>query len=343
MEGEFRTTRQDMLFDYIHTSLITTLYIVFALWWIIKIASIRNAPRKGLRIVANLLYFVSAFSLFICDWLVIFIATQMELNKNTVEKLGYLDGVLIISSKEINLVEIFNLLLFVGQILKISTIYLLTASWVPFPFLKSKSQLDTDTKNQLLHRLSEASIVSFTKYYAIFRIPVFVFLRMYQHLFDNDTILFLRSVIFGCEIMLCALFLVILKTKYQSILNHEHDGIKGSYGGINILILVLILDSFFNHILHTLSIPLVLSELIAFIIEKLGFLSQLLCNIVLLTLLCPQKKEEPSVSEKQRLHKVDIIPFDIEDYKSENKKMDMESYDLVDVIGPNDKMIQQNI
>lgn len=343
MENELKVavTKQHKLLDYINSSLISTLFVFFSFWWITKIASIKNIPRKTIRIIAILFYFTSAISMFICDWLLIYIATQMELNKNTVEKLGYLEGTLIIAYKQINLVEIYNVLLFIGQILKISTVFLLTASWVPFPFRKSGTQIDKDNKKEILSKLSEASLISFTKYYAFFRLPVFIFFRTYQHLFDNDTILFLRSVIFGSEMALCALFLVILKTKYQGILSHETEDLKGNYGGINILIMVLIFDSFFNHILHTLSIPLVFNELTAFIIEKLGFLSEMLCNITLLTLLCPQHKEE-KVLEKAKYSKVDIVPFDIEDYKSDHKRMEVESYDLVDVIGTSDKMIQPN-
>lgn len=288
-------TRSEKVLDYINSALINTIFVSFTIWWALKNSNTRYTSKRGLKVLALLFYFVSVFSEVFCDWLVVYLSTKLDVNKVLAEKLGYLEGAYRESfgTRQVDLVMLFNVLLTAYQVLKVTALFLMVSSWLPVSLKKlhqeqhlllSRKDISTDS----LKRLSSASIATFSMCYVALRLPLTLMLLKYQSHFSTDTTLFVRSVFFGIEIAICALFLLILKIKYQGVMSNEAEATLNSYSGVNIFITMLLLDSFFNHIVNVLSIPLILSETVGYIIDKIGFLSRLMVNVILLTILYPQ-------------------------------------------------------
>ena len=288
-------TKPEKTLDYINSALLTTIFVSFAVWWVFKNIDGKEILRRGLRSLALLFYFTSIFFGLYSDWLIIFLSSKINIDKNLVEKMGYIYGNYKqeIGTLHIDLITCYNIFLTTSQVSKICALFLMIGSWMPIS-LRSMSPGDspgTSKKKEaeMFKKLSNASISVFSKLYILFRIPITFIFQRNQIFLTPDTILFTRSVFFGIEIAISALFLVILKTKYQGVVSNKMDAAIGSYTGVNILVVVLLMDSFFNHIINALSIPLIMDNVTTYVIEKIGFLTHIVSGVILLAILCPQK------------------------------------------------------
>lgn len=332
-------TRSEKVLDYINSALINTIFVSFTIWWSLRNSNTRYTSKRGLKSLALLLYFVSVFSEMLSDWLVVYLSAKIDVNKVFAEKLGYLEGAYKqgFGTRQVDLVMLFNVLLTTYQVLKVTTLFLMVSSWMPVSFKKiqqdhhlliSRKELSSDS----LRQLSSASVATFSTCYVALRLPLTLLLLKYQGHFSTDTTLFVRSIFFGVEIAICALFLLILKIKYQGIVNSKVDAALNSYSGINIFITMLLSDSFFNHIVNILSIPLTLSETIGYIIDKIGFLSRLIVNVILLTILYPQASKTISHQKYNDMPCKYFLEKEDNAYAEKKAQGTMESDELVDVM-----------
>lgn len=241
----------DRTFDHINSTLLSTLILFFAIWWISNCAQLKSNPKWIVRLFSLVIFFTSILTSLISDYLLIFLAFRIDIDKTLIQKIGALHGKfpLIFGERTVDLIQIYNILITTAEITKISTLFLLI------------SLLGTE----IVHSSS-------AKYYSFLRIPVVVFFRVYQNNINVESVLFIRSVFFGLEITVSALLLMLQNTKFK---------------GVRILIFVLISDSFLNYTVNILSVPLEVNEIIGFLIFKLGFVTQVLENILTLAMICP--------------------------------------------------------
>lgn len=288
-------TKPEKVLDYINNGLLKAIFVSFVFWWLTKNMSMKQSFRKGTKSISLVFFTVSIITSFLCDWMAVFLSSKFVLDKALAEKMGYISGVYLqtIGSRHLDLIYVYNFLLTASQMLKICSLFLMTGSWMPvsrkdileqiYPSIRGKND------SEVLGRLSDASIAVFSKIYTLLRIPLALIFVKYQIFLMPDTILFIRSVWFGLEVALCGLFLLILKTKYQGILNDNAKTQIDRYTGVSIFVTTLLADSFFNHIINVLSIPSTLGEATTYVIEKIGFLARMVSELILLATLCPQR------------------------------------------------------
>lgn len=327
------------MLDYINSALLMTVFVSFAFWWLIRNFTMKQMPKKGVRGLGLLLYFTGIISELYCSWIMVFLSSKLDVDKSLAEKLGRLRGTYTqrFGNVEIDLIATYNACLIASQVLNISTLFLMIASWMPIsfgeayperPFLLSKKKSNSDA----LKRLSNASLQTFATSYVFVRIPLEILFSKYQVNLTQSTIIFARSVFFGLELVTCAFLLLILKIKYQGIQASEREVVLRNNGGINILIVILLMDSLFNHIINVLSIPLVLNEVSGYVMEKIGFLAHLMVSTIMLAVLCPlksvklhrKKYDEPATSD---------VYADRGDSIFVDKNRHLESDDHVDIMG----------
>lgn len=338
-------TKPEKVLDYINSALIKTMFISFAFWWLVKNASVQRVLKKGSKSVSLALFFLSITSSFLCDWLIIFLSSKFNLNKVLAEKMGYLSGAYekVFAGHSIDLVYLHNSLLTTSQVLRVCSLFLMAGSWLPISRKDLKMHIYSNSSRQddpeLINKLSDASISIFSKLYIFLRIPFTLIFMKYQAFLRPDIILFTRSAFFGTEIALCALFLLILKTKYQGIFG---DGVKMQrerYTGINIFVMALLADSFFNHIISVLSIPSVLGEITTYIIEKIGFLTRMASELILLAILCPQRSGDAGYGKKfgDDIISTEKLPRSI--LEEQKKDCEAENTELVDLMTHSQEII----
>jgi hypothetical protein len=311
-----KTLEGTRILEYIDEAAFVFLIFLFMVWRISKSDNYRFSRifKANIRCVGIIFLFLSGASSVVYYGVLIYLSNFFNIDKSHVERLGALMQHFFVEmfDRKIDLVSIMNISLSFSQIFRVSAIFLLIGLWLPCAYsfaIRKKENEDyfrrendinllifsqndaLYTHKNLANAISHASIVAFATLYAFIRIPPTLLMDLNKFYTNERMAIFYRSAFYGSELYLCALFFVILKTRFLSNLQNTHQRQrcrdKGMVENLNLLIIILAIDAFVRYYFNIISIPIELNGLIIHILKKVAFITQLSLYILMTTMFCP--------------------------------------------------------
>lgn len=209
-----------------------------------------------------------------------YISRDHNIKRSEVELFRVFNDILLASYKDytIDIVAVMIFSLKIAEILLISSIYFLVALSVPNP-----SHINEETYSS--HNLS-SSIGRWATLWAIFRIPVFLYVDAYKSLFDQKLTIFIFELAAALEYIVAGFLLLILASRH-----HILRSIK-SLESMVLLSVSLLLFGIFKHAVNLVDLPFILTPLHTQALSSIQLALQMSIYLLVADILCPYKKME---------------------------------------------------
>lgn len=204
----------------------------------------------------------SIVCLFIYMALISFLSTKMDIQKVDVDLSRSLISKYVITYKSYS-VDLVILMLYT---LKLSSIFMVSALFLTIPLCHS----------------NHSTLASFSKLWAIFRIPAYMYFETVSILSDKDMIVFLREIVSTVEFMAASLFLVLARP-----LSSERDL---SMENTSILSLTSFAYCIIKHVLNLIDFPFKFNQEQLQIALSLQLGLEITLHLLLISIFCPQKR-----------------------------------------------------
>lgn len=263
--------------------------------------SIIRLFKGNMRTVGIYFLLLSGLSTIIYNAAIVYLTKYYDIDKGYLEKVGHLEGthILQIYGRKIDIIMLLNWTLTFMNMFKVTALFILIGLWLPcaynFATKKSENVFPTESEinlnlyshNNLREAISHASIITFSSLYAFLRIPLVILLDINYNYAPEKTMIFYRSVFYGSELYLTVLFFLILETRFISTLFNKDKENKKTVENVNLLILLLTVDSFIRYYINIIAIPVEITSFSEHILKKIGFATQATILILLVNFYCP--------------------------------------------------------
>ncbi|EEQ82481.1 hypothetical protein NCER_100795 [Vairimorpha ceranae BRL01] len=273
---------------YLNEMIFSTLLLLFTVWRYNKTSSTKISSYKSrLRSVGSFFITSSIFSTCMCNIIIWYLSGYIKLDKYKFERDGFINQTFNLTYKDvqINLCTLLYVVYMISKILRMSAVFMLIGLWGPclHSYINTERYDSTyirysifDSKN-----LFKTSIVTFSKLYSVFRIPVLIFLYFNLKELNPSTTVFFESLFLSAEIYFCLGLFLVLQTKHNFLI-----GYKG-VDTISLLSMCLGIYGFLNYTINSLTFPFVVSPTSRQVVQSLVFGLRLIIDILIVNMFCP--------------------------------------------------------
>jgi hypothetical protein len=232
------------------------------------------------------------FSLAFC-LLMAFLSTKFDIQRGIVQITRSLDESYIVNYKQysFDLVYIMLISLKLSELLLTSSIFILISLWIPYANSAYNNSSETYSPTKL-----HSSIASFSKIYAIFRIPILIYLDQFSSLVSVKTSTFVIDLLFAIEFLAASFFLIIMNSKFSDLESSR------SLETSSLLSLILFFYGIVKYAVNLVDFPFALTDTHKHIICSVQFVLNLTIYILAICMICPLKK--PFYTEEDQKRKV---------------------------------------
>ncbi|EPR79995.1 hypothetical protein SLOPH_1795 [Spraguea lophii 42_110] len=314
----------ELIYSNIDEIIFSTFLLSFTIWRVNKSSKVQllKAFTGNLRSVSVLCFLSSIICLLAYNLLILFLSTYADIDRRQSEDLGTYFGkyVVTVYQREINLVQVLNVCLYLSKSLTTTTLFLMIGLWVPCAYnfaMGKRLDVNRNDLNYLFFddkglrhtpniesKLSNVSVSTFAVLYSFFRIPLTIFIDFY-HFYNEKTTIFYRNFFYSTEIYVVVLLMFVLEIKfYESVKYNDY-----SFDTPNLLLFLLVLDSSLRYTINILAINIT-NPFIDYLIEKMLFFTFLSIRILIISMLCPLKSQlfdDDLIKKKEKCNREEYI------------------------------------